>query len=78
MLMVNAEGQNAVRADEDTLENMPLMQEYPFRSGEYLLIGLSSNIPFQRSAQGSHVFFLYDDGSVDIGPNAPQRHARRN
>eukprot|EP00959_Pyramimonas_sp_CCMP1952_P230800 4824938-Pyramimonas_sp.AAC.1 len=33
--MVNAEGQNAVRADEDTFENVPLPQQYPLRYDEH-------------------------------------------
>eukprot|EP00959_Pyramimonas_sp_CCMP1952_P334072 6996324-Pyramimonas_sp.AAC.1 len=33
--MINADGQRAVRADEDAVENMPLTRQHPFRSDGY-------------------------------------------
>eukprot|EP00959_Pyramimonas_sp_CCMP1952_P263614 5513029-Pyramimonas_sp.AAC.1 len=35
VLMVNAGGQNAVRADADTFGNVPLTDRYRFRDDEY-------------------------------------------
>eukprot|EP00959_Pyramimonas_sp_CCMP1952_P412024 8634218-Pyramimonas_sp.AAC.1 len=45
VLMVNTDGQNAVRVDKDIVENIPLTQQYPFRSDEYPVIGPPQQYP---------------------------------
>eukprot|EP00959_Pyramimonas_sp_CCMP1952_P208482 4361024-Pyramimonas_sp.AAC.1 len=47
-LMVNADGQNAARANEDTFENAPLTQQCPYRYDEYPTDWTPSNIKSLR------------------------------
>eukprot|EP00959_Pyramimonas_sp_CCMP1952_P200272 4188697-Pyramimonas_sp.AAC.1 len=76
VLMINSDGQNAVRADEDTCDNIPLTQQRP-TWGEYPSDWILQQCPVTEEENRAcmHVV-IHAEEQMGIGPTSPGGHVR--